>query len=104
MIAIETLTSMLPDIDPDVEAVHDGTKVGFYRFKSGDYEGVTFTYVNPKFTELPDGRLQLSFTHVIVEDPKSRAPTTDEAEEKFNKRIGDLLVGILEAADQHSGE
>lgn len=104
MIAIETLTDILPDIDPDVEAVHDGTQVGFYRFKSGDYEGVTFTYVNPRFQKMPDGMMQLSFTHVIVEDPKNRAPLTPEEDEKFNKRIGDLLVGILEAAEKYSEE
>lgn len=101
MIPIETLTEMLPDIDPDVEAVHDGTKVGFYRFKSGDYEGITFTYVNPKFTERDDGMLELSFTHVIVEDPNKKAPLTPDQDEAFNKRLGDLLVGILEAAEQH---
>lgn len=102
MIELETLTSILPEVAPELEAVHDDTSVGFYRFKTGDYEGITYTYANIKFRPVDDS-LELSFQYVIVEDPLDRAPKSEEAEEVFKQTIGDLLVKIIDASVNAEG-
>lgn len=100
-IQIETLTELMPKITPDLEAVHDDTKVGFYRFISGQYEGVTFTYVDPKI--VPTGtddnpEYTMSFTYVIVQDPNGNQPKNHEEDEAFKQVIGDRLTAIICAA------
>jgi hypothetical protein len=102
MIELETLTSLLPTIAPELEAIDDGTKVGFYRFKSGPYEGVTYTYANIKFTP-QDDTLHISFQYVIMEDPMDVAPKNSDDDDEFKQTIGDLLVKIIDASVNAEG-
>lgn len=106
MIEIETLTKVLPEVAPELEAVDDGTKVGFYRIKEGPYQGITYTYANIRFTPVVhEGEeiMSLAFTYIIMEDPNGRAPKNQEEDQSFNQFIGDKLVAIIEAAVEAEG-
>jgi hypothetical protein len=102
MIELETLTSILPTVAPELEAIDDGSSVGFYRFKSGEYEGITYTYANIKFTP-QDDTLHISFQYVIMEDPLDKAPKSSDGDEAFKQTIGDLLVKIIDASVNAEG-
>lgn len=102
MIELETLTSILPQVAPEIEAIDDGTTVGFYRFKSGPYEGITYTYANIKFTP-QDDTLHMSFQYVLMEDPLDKAPINSDGDETFKQTIGDILVKIIDASVNAEG-
>jgi len=92
------LTEILPKIAPEIEAVHDGTSVGFYRFKSGKYEGITYTYAGLRFEEQDDGLLHVIFNPLVMQDKKGNAAKNAEEFEEFKKTTGDILIKIIEAS------
>ncbi len=100
MIELQTLTSILPQVAPEVEAVQDGTRVGFYRLKSGPYGGITYTYANVQIPEPePDQDcLVVKFQYVIMEDRYDLSPKTDVQHAAFRDYVGDILVRIIDAA------
>ena len=100
-ITLETLTQILPDIAPEIEPVTDGSKVGFYRFKSGPYEGIVFTYANIRFTpNEEDDYLQVGFQYIIIQDPKGNQPKNQIEDDVFKQKIGEILIKIIDAAVQ----
>lgn len=92
-IPIDSLTSDLERLCPEVTAVHDGTDIGFYRFVSGRYDGMVYTYIDPRIHDEEPPRLEFQYT--IMSDPLKKRDRDDFDEEHFHQTIGDILVTII---------
>lgn len=99
---------------PEIEVIGIDNKVLAYRFKSGDYESIAYTYSGIKFNVIdvtkneiipeyspadidpddPRYALQLSFEYVIFENPNNIEIESSE----FKVCIGNILIKVIEGS------